>query len=216
MLAKCIGYEDIFRGRSGIQKADLSRLMYLYKYGGFYSDLDYIAVQNHHELLYEAEQDNLNKMQIMLQGRQEQVIGFEWGFARKPRHPLWTFCLDIANKQKDGARTGCPIFYTGPKMLQRCVKKYFKVKTDLQHMVSYGQNDLMILEPRLIAPIGAYDFTSECGKWRNISDSITSDQEEAEAWGEKWGKSECKEILLKNGTFAVTIYSHSWGEGLKC
>jgi hypothetical protein len=209
LLANCIGFEQqLLQGRTGIQKADLSRLMYLYKYGGFYADMDYIAIKNHQQLF----DDNANQT-ILLQGRQEQVVGLEWGFARSPEHPFWTFCLDIANQQKPNARTGCPIFFTGPKFLGRCIKRYFKPGKDLEHMVSYGDTDLMILEPKLIAPIGAFDFTSECGKWRNISHL---DENDDVSWGEMWPQSSCKQNLIKNGTFAVTIYSHSWGEGLKC
>jgi hypothetical protein len=34
LLAKCMGYyEKLFQGRSSIQRADLSRLLYMYKYG---------------------------------------------------------------------------------------------------------------------------------------------------------------------------------------
>lgn len=74
-------------------------------------------------------------------------------------------------------------------------------------MVSYG-NDTMILEPKLIAPIGANDFTSECGKWRNVTK-----EPEGNVWtGDTWPKSSCK----RNGTYADTFYRHSWGEGLKC
>jgi mannosyltransferase OCH1-like enzyme len=216
LLAKCIGYADILRGRSGIQKADLSRLMYLHKYGGFYSDMDYIALQNHQQL-FDREDNNhdLKHQIILLQGRQEQVVGFEWGFARQPEHPLWKFCLDIANRQKNNVRTQCPIFFTGPKFLGRCLKQYFNLRgqgKELEHMVSYG-NELMILEPKLIAPIGANDFDSECGKWRSIGEVEEKDEE---VWTGKWPTSACRQNLIKNGTYAVTIYTHSWGKGLKC
>ena len=237
LLAKCIGYEDILRGRSGIQKADLSRLMYLYKYGGFYSDLDYIALQNHQPLFDSTSTSistvtggtgtgtddqhhhlelKLKNQLILLQGRQEQVVGLEWGFARRPEHPIWTFCLDIANRQNNSKRTRCPISFTGPHFFKRCLKKYFKLgkHTDLEHMVSYGTNELVILEPKLIAPIGANDFTSECGIWRSISDE--GPEAEDIVWTKTWQESPCKQNLIKNGTYAVTIYSHSWGDSLKC
>lgn len=214
LLAKCIGFDQLLQGRTGIQKADLSRLMYLYKYGGFYADMDYIAIRNHEQLF-----ESFASHSILLQGRLEQVVGLEWGFTRSPGLPFWTFCLDIANNQKPNARTGCPIFFTGPKFLMRCIKRYFKPDKDLEHMVPYYNNgekkrneSMMIVEPKLIAPIGAYDFTSECGKWRNMS----LHENDNVVWGKRWPQSRCKENLEKNGTFAVTIYSHSWGDGLKC
>jgi len=244
LLAKCIGYQDIMRGRSGIQKADLSRLMYLHKYGGFYSDMDYIALLDHEQLFdfedndinsnHDIDNDNnhghdLKHQMVLLQGRQEQVVGLEWGFARQPEHPIWKFCLDIANRQKDAVRTQCPIFYTGPKFLARCLKKYYNLKSqgkELEHMVSYG-NEVMILEPNLIAPIGANDFDSECGKWRSVGVGVgvgigvgvvgvDEEDSQEQVWMGKWPTSACRQNLIKNGTYAVTIYTHSWGEGLKC
>ena len=72
----------------------------------------------------------------------------------------------------------------------------------------------MILKPSLIAPIhGGNDFSSECGKWRNIS---TDENDEETIWIHEFPKSRCRHNLIDNGTFAVTFYSHSWGEGLKC
>jgi len=211
LLAKCTGYDDVLEGRSGIQSADLSRLLYLNEYGGLYTDMDYIALQNH-EHVFNLDKNQVNLQQILLQGRQDQVIGFEWGYARNQQHPLWAFCLNIARRQKGPSkRKGCPIWYTGPKFLNRCVKKYFKQQNkELEHMVSYGQNDLMILEPNLIAPVRGDDFTSECGKWRNHEGQNES------KWTTEWPESSCIQYLNGIGAFAVTLYSHSWGEGLKC
>jgi len=208
LLAKCTGYEDVLEGRSGIQQADLSRLLYLKEYGGLYADMDYISLRNH-EQLYNLGRNQVNLQQILLQGREDQVIGFEWGYARNQQHPLWAFCLNMARGQKgDAKRKGCPIWYTGPKFLNRCVKKYFKKQgQELEQMVSYGQNDLVILEPKLIAPVRGDDFTSECGQWRNHTQD--------EVWSE-WPKSSCMRYLNDIAAFAVTLYSHSWGEGLKC
>lgn len=86
-------------------------------------------------------------------------------------------------------------------------------------MVSYGKNDLMILEPALIAPVRGDDFTSECGKWRNVTVGEEKKDEGTEhesAWTEVWPKSSCMQYLNHIGAYAVTLYSHSWGEGIKC
>jgi hypothetical protein len=213
LLANCTGYADVLDGRSGIQQADLSRLLYLNQYGGFYADMDYIALRDHRRL-FKLDHKHVNVQQILLQGREDQVVGFEWGYARKRQHPLWAFCLNIARGQKGSAkRKGCPIWFTGPKFLNRCIKKYFKQQNkDLQHMVSYGKDDLMILEPTLIAPVRGDDFTSECGKWRNITLKDTIEG----TWTEAWPKSSCLQNLNGIGAYAVTLYSHSWGDGLKC
>ena len=85
-------------------------------------------------------------------------------------------------------------------------------------MVSYGNNDLMILEPKLIAPLRGDDFTSECGKWRNTTtvETYGNGKNESALWTEEWPKSSCMRHLNEIGAFAVTLYSHSWGDGLKC
>jgi hypothetical protein len=216
LLANCTGYADVFEKRSGIQQADLARLLYLYQYGGFYADLDYIALRNHDALfqLTVNETVDIRSQQLLLQGRYDQVVGLEWGYARQSKHPLWAYCLDIAHGQIGWKkRQGCPIYYTGPNMLNRCIKQYFQKKDqDLKQMVSYGQNDLMILEPSFIAPVSGTDFTSDCGQWRNES-ILTEDDS---IWVKDWPKSSCMRNLTKTGAFAVTLYSHSWGQGLKC
>jgi len=213
LLANCTGYGDVLEGRSGIQQADLSRLLYLNHYGGFYADMDYTALRDH-RYLFKLDHKQVNVQQILLQGREDQVVGFEWGYARKRQHPLWKFCLNIARGQKGSAkRKGCPIWFTGPKFLNRCIKKYFKQHNKaLEHMVSYGEDDLMILEPNMIAPIRGNDFTSECGKWRNAT--VNTNKESM--WTEEWAKSLCLQYLNGIGAYAVTLYSHSWGDGLKC
>jgi len=101
LLAKCSGFEKVFEGRSDIQKADLARLLYLHRYGGMYADMDYLALRSHVPLLTTHAQ--LKKEKVLLQGRFQQVVGLEWGFARQAGHPFWTFCLNnkIARFKKD-------------------------------------------------------------------------------------------------------------------
>mmetsp|Transcript_12489 Transcript_12489/g.21854 ORF Transcript_12489/g.21854 Transcript_12489/m.21854 type:complete len:91 (+) Transcript_12489:1601-1873(+) len=74
-----------------------------------------------------------------------------------------------------------------------------------------NDQDNMILEPKLVAPILAGDFTSQRGIWRNVT-TVTSDKKvvNEDGWEERWKESTCKKNLIKNGTFALTMYSHSW------
>lgn len=191
----------------------------MHHYGGLYVDMDYVALRDHHHL-FSLDQKQINLQQILLQGRKDQVIGFEWGFARNSGHPLWAFCLNMARGQKGRQkRQGCPIWFTGPKFLNRCVKKYFKQRNqELSHMISYGKNELMILDPELIAPIRGDDFQSDCGKWRNITAAEEKKDKggNESIWVEMWPKSSCVQYLNEIGSYAVTLYSHSWGDGLKC
>ena len=193
LLANCTGFGDVLQGRSGIQQADLSRLIYLHHYGGFYTDMDYIALRNHQNL-FNLDHKQVNAQKILLQGREDQVVGLEWGYARVREHPLWAYCLGIARRQKgQGKRKGCPIWFTGPKFLNRCIKKFFKQKkNELSHMISYGNNDFMILDPKMIAPVRGDDFTSDCGKWRNIT--AAAEEKEGKGvderlWTKEWPKS---------------------------
>ena len=75
-----------------------------------------------------------------------------------------------------------------------------------------NQSMMMILEPRLVAPISGHDVTSECGRWRNVTNMPL----QHDLWTEQWTKSTCHHQLMQNGTWAVTMYSQSWGDGLKC
>lgn len=217
LLAKCTGYyHKLFRRRSFIQRADLSRLLYLHKYAGMYADLDYLALKSQVPLL--NEHPLLKDMQILLQGRKDQDVGLEWGFARKPGHEFWTYCLD--NRiGKDGSITAA-IFSTGPSMLRRCLKLYsFKTlkqrreAKQLAHMQPFpppnhggGGGDIMIVEPRLIAPLDGRDFASSCGQWRRGRNGT--------AWqSSEWQTSACRKQLVDEiGSYAVTFYSQSWNK----
>ena len=222
LLASCSGYPHLLSGRLGIQKADLSRLLYLHTYGGLYVDMDYIALRDHQELLHHISSTlsfNVNNS-VLLQGREDHVVGLEWGFAFTPQHPFWRFCLDIASQQESSVKESCPIFYTGPKFLELCIRKYYRLPRSqrLHHMVPYqwrddaNQSMMVILEPRLVAPISGRDVTSECGRWRNVTNMPLQN----DLWTEQWTKSTCHHQLMQNDTWAVTLYSQSWGDGLKC
>lgn len=195
LLAKCSGFEELFQARSDLQKADLARLLYLHRYGGLYADMDYLALRSQVPLL--TKHPLLKQGQVLLQGRFQQVVGLEWGFARQPGHPFWTFCLShkIAKFKEDKDA----IFSTGPHMLRRCLKGYSK-KKELEHMVAY-QDNIMIVEPNLLAPIDAFDFNSTCGIWRTRSQHL---------WLNQWETSACREQLLERGCYAVTFYTQSW------
>jgi mannosyltransferase OCH1-like enzyme len=194
LLAKCMGQGKMFEGRDVVEKADLSRLLYLDRYGGFYADMDYLALKSQVPLLDRFRSQNQT---VLLQGREGQVVGLEWGFASRPGHPLWKFCL----QNSVGGAGGGAFSSTGPMMLERCMTQRYNVPS-LEHMKSYGDG-VMILEPRLIAPINAADFHSTCGIWRSTYNEI-------ERWANDWEGSECRKQLLEEGSFAVTFYTQSY------
>jgi mannosyltransferase OCH1-like enzyme len=194
LLARCLGYAQMFEGRDVVEKADLSRLLYLDHYGGFYADMDYLALNSQVPLLDRLRSQNQT---VLLQGREGQVVGLEWGYASRPGHPLWKFCL----QNSVGAAGGGAFSSTGPMMLERCMKRRYEVPS-LEHMKSY-EGSVTILDPKLIAPINAVDFKSTCGIWRSTYNEI-------ERWANDWEGSECRKQLLEQGSFAVTFYTQSY------
>jgi hypothetical protein len=152
----------------------------------------------------------LKDMQIMLQGRIDQEVGLEWGFARKPGHDFWTYCLD--NHIGKNCKVSAAIYSTGPHMLRRCLK-FYSYKTREQrreslHPMHPFPNDIVIVEPRLIAPLDGRDFESDCGQWRGRKDDT--------AWQSEWNSSSCRKHLVdEKGSYAVTFYTQSWNESMK-
>lgn len=129
LLASCLGYPEIYKDPSFIQRKAgiVARPVYLERCGGFYCNMDYLALRNQEPLLHKMnvtwDQD------ILSQGRTLQVVlGFEWGFARMPGHPLWNHCLTNIGKNSHGAKWGCAIYKTGPKMLGHCISSHYKDK----------------------------------------------------------------------------------------
>ena len=138
LLASCSGYPHLLSGRVGIQKADLSRLLYLHTYGGLYIDMDYIALRDHQELLHHISSTlsfNINHS-VLLQGREDQVVGLEWGFAFTPQHPFWRFCLDIASQQESSVKESCPIFIQALNFLN-CVSESTTVFPEVKDYITW-------------------------------------------------------------------------------
>jgi hypothetical protein len=153
-------------------------------------------------------------MQILLQGRVDQDVGLEWGFARNPEHGFWTFCLD----NYVGPVILSAFISTGPHMLKRCLKRYISHNTPIEqrleqgqqgtrtipHMHAFHNDSIAIVEPRLIAPMGGRDFaSSNCALWRGREDS---------AWqSSEWQTSSCRhELVDEKDAFAVTFNTQSW------
>lgn len=217
LLARCLGFEELFRGKSAIARADLARLLYLYQYGGLYADMDYLALQSHHDLL--MEQDPFRNDQILLQNRDHQAVSVEWAFAREPGHDFWVFVLERCVRKGPVSH---PVQATGPDMLQRCLQGYRTLpvaeedKSDqrnqhttvnsnkLQAMVFY-RHGIRLVPFQLVAPISASDFTSDCGEWR------TNRRNHLDQWTHHWQNSTCRRSLVEQGSIAVTVYTQSWG-----
>jgi mannosyltransferase OCH1-like enzyme len=76
--------------QQGVVKADYSRFLYMYIYGGFYSDLDMTPLRPHYDLIEE-----FKDFKIILPNDPFHGINFEWGFSLVKKHPWFYKCLVI-------------------------------------------------------------------------------------------------------------------------
>jgi hypothetical protein len=174
-------------------------------YGGLYADSDYLALQSQIPLL--EQHPILKHQQVLLQGRgEQQPVGLEWGYARKPGHAFFVYCLEhhIDSYTKSDSAA---VYVTGPVMLETCLRTYIGTTNarrpdhPLVPMTTLN-NSIVIVEPKLIAPIDGQDFESTCGSWRSSNDH--------HSWRDDWATSTCRKELLQQGSFAVTFYTQSW------
>jgi hypothetical protein len=147
----------------------------------------------------------LKDQQVLLQGRQNQPVGLEWGYARTPGHPFFVYCLEN-HIDSHSTSDNVAVYVTGPAMLETCLRTYIgktRPNQPLLPMTALKKTSIMIVEPTLIAPIDSRDFKSTCGSWR-------SSNNEHHSFRDDWATSACREELLQQGSFAVTFYTQSW------
>ena len=73
-----------------IMRADMARLLYLYKFGGLYVDMDMIMLKDHKELVEQIYPQH----DLLLQGESSHGLAMEWAFARHNTHEFFKHCLD--------------------------------------------------------------------------------------------------------------------------
>ena len=89
LLAKCLNATHIYDNLDmKIKRADMSRLLYMYHYGGFYVDLDYFAFRDH-EVLFQN-----SSVPILIGGDETWFAAMEWIFSKERGHPFWKYCLE--------------------------------------------------------------------------------------------------------------------------
>lgn len=172
-----------------IMKADISRLLYMYAYGGLYVDMDVLAVQSNEPALFKK----YLRANVILQ---KPDIAVEWAFSRYPGRPFWMHCL------KHHANAEEILTGSGPTMVKRCFLEFFKPRGPLVPLRTYGENqDVIVMKQDITTPVIYIDHMSECGRIRQQSN----------AWYEQnWTSTACYEKLIKTGAIAYTIYSADW------
>jgi len=100
-----------------IKRVDYAKILYLYFYGGMYSDTDMFPVSRH----------EFREAIDLIMGATDQGLAFEWIWARKPKPPF----LDYLVKSIDGK--GHVLHSTGPYKIQKSFTSYFGKTCDGNH-----------------------------------------------------------------------------------
>jgi len=187
---------------AGVMRADSVRVMYMYLYGGVYSDLDLDPLKTTDELL-----NNLN-----LSGDKPTVIlgymGTDYAFGHNvpnawmistPGHPFWLFCISKMIQLNTAGYNGAEAL-TGPVMIYRALQEYNEVQRRITGIEVPGPEggttklfDVLILPPGMIYPVDWHAPVPE------ICTSITKGRDD----------SGCKELFPD--AYAITHWTHSWG-----
>ena len=121
--------EDYRTCYTPVMKADFSRLLYMYHFGGVYADFDF-------QLLRSLEEYPLiNENNIVILGS----LGYDLSCQNSipnaimmstPGHPLWAYCINLAmgrclvSIERDEIKLKSAEYYTGPNLLHTCVAEF--------------------------------------------------------------------------------------------
>ncbi|KAJ1336525.1 hypothetical protein BSLG_007309 [Batrachochytrium salamandrivorans] len=170
-----------------INRADAARYMYMYKFGGFYSDLDVECIKNHMPL---ARWGGLILPLMSDDYLFDNNIPNAW-MGSIPGHPFWLFLLKRISSNELPGRVEA---VAGPMALREGAVAYSAfhgvVNTFPIHYV----------EPGIVFP---YDWHRPEGVWKICS-----------AQSPKANFTMCKQILdPKHRAYSITYWSHTWGDG---
>lgn len=150
---------ELFLSLSSIQRADVSRLLYMHAYGGVYADLDVELLQPL-EPLFEWVRTKSNHSAIigqeplahavLLESKNRQCCNAVLAAARGHPFFLWAV-MQISQKFALGFDTD-PVGTTGPRMLEELVQRWQKVH-------ERAKGGLVIVEPTTFFP--TWDPTQE-------------------------------------------------------
>ena len=122
---------SLFLSLSGIQRADVSRLLYMHAYGGVYADLDVELLQPMQPLFDRlCETSNSSAIigqeplahSVLLESKPRQVCNAVLVSARG--HPFWLWALQQIMSGFDANHDSDPVGSTGPRMLEGLVLRW--------------------------------------------------------------------------------------------
>lgn len=184
LLAKCTQFKErYFNLDPGIKRANAARMIYLWKFGGLYVDLDYIALRNHIDLFNQFPDEIL-----FLQQRSDRQLSLEWIFARKPGNYLLRHCLRDFVKNEDEIEES-----TGSIIFTECFKDFYQFWNLRVEEGTYESTRVVHQHKVYQAPWD--ENQNECQDVRNRSKKW---------WQTKWKSSKCYRTLDDMGTYAFT------------
>eukprot|EP00842_Homolaphlyctis_polyrhiza_P006674 jgi/Hompol1/7007/HPOL_003817-RA len=170
---------------SNILRADTARYMYMYKYGGFYADLDVECLKDHTPI---ARKGGVVVPLMSRDYKFEHNIPNPW-MGSAPGHPFWIHMLkNIQSKTEvDGVEA-----LTGPVMLFQSLREFeILYQNETLPPITYMAREFIL-------PYDWHDNKGLAGICSAQSDNI--DPEACK-----------KKIDPHNKAFSITYWSHSWG-----
>ena len=144
----------VFMRSTGIQRADISRYMYMHAFGGVYADLDVELLKPLSPMLAQLPQlfgPNTSVLlgqeplahAVLLERKARQVCNAV--LASVPGHPFW---LDVLHRINRAGRAGLePVGTTGPRMLEKVVDTWHA-----RHGGGPSGGGVMVVEPDVFYP----------------------------------------------------------------
>ncbi|XJO78458.1 hypothetical protein BDV3_002897 [Batrachochytrium dendrobatidis] len=170
-----------------ISRADVVRYMYMYKYGGFYADLDVECIKNHRPL---ARWGGAIVPLMSDDYYFNNNIPNAW-MASVPKHPFWMFLLKRIASSPLPSRVEA---VAGPMALREGLVAYSAL---------YGVGSsfpIHHIEPGVIFP---YDWHKPGNNWSTCS-----------AQSSQANFTMCKQDLdPEHRAYTITYWSHTWGDG---
>ncbi|KAJ2992387.1 hypothetical protein HDV02_003088 [Globomyces sp. JEL0801] len=172
-----------------INRADVARYMYMYKYGGVYADLDVVCLQPHDPLveLGGAIVPLMRNLPFPEESwKEEHDIPNAW-MASSPGHPFWLYLLHHINNINNEGGTEA---LSGPIVEYWVLHKFEKENIDPTGIINY-------MPPGTIFPFD----------WRIISDATGY----CYAPSNEFNATLCNAKFDLTKAYSITYWSHSWG-----
>lgn len=193
-------YDTYMKLAKPIMKSDAVRYCYMYKYGGFYADLDVECLASHLPLA------QCGSVLLPLLGddyKSPHNIPNAW-LASVPNHPFWTYLLEqIVNTTAIKGSNQYVEAAAGPAKLYEAAEKYSRI-----HRNVLTVTPIRYVQDGLIFP---FDWRKRFNNNNKNGDPVYNVCVGSSA--EMLNTDECKKMFHTNetGAYSITYWAHSWG-----